>query len=88
MLLKAKCDAVALTFAHRSACDLLRKDYLLRVCGCVRLRAKSHIAGWHNVTYLRGARSPKAGLKSAALFFFGHLVMIETQTDPKPTAWV
>ena len=44
MLLKAKYDAVALTFAHRSACDLLRKDYLLRMCGSVRLRAQSHIA--------------------------------------------
>ena len=75
MLLKAKYDDVALTFAHRSACDLLRKDYLLRMCGSVRLRAQSHIAGWHNVTYLRGAISPKPGLKTVTLFFswaFGH----------------
>ena len=70
MLLKAKYGAVALTFAHRSACDPLRKDYLLRVCGRVRLRAKSHIAAWHNVAYLPGARSPKAGLKTVTLFFF------------------
>ena len=75
MLLKAKYGAVALTFAHRSACDLLRKDYLLRMCGSVRLRAQSHIAAWHSVAYLRGATSPKAGLKTPALFLrwaFGH----------------
>ena len=70
MLLKAKYDAVALTFAHRSACDLIRKDYLLRMCGSVRLRAQSHIAAWHNVAYLRGAISPKPGLKTPTLCFF------------------
>ena len=88
MLLKAKYDAVALTFAHRSACDLLRK------IPCP-VRAGALDCG-HNLTLRHGTTLltceeqylRRQGSKPWPYFCVGHLVMIETQTDPKPTAWV
>ena len=44
------------------------KGCLLRMRGRVRLREQPRIAAWGNAAYLRGAISPKAGLKSVTLF--------------------